>query len=158
MSDSTQEPIRIANRPRLPPPRGPWPPFMFAYGTLRHDIHGGLKEDVGHPIGYGYIEGRMHNLGAFPAVVPSTEATVYGQILDLSHLGKEGLERVLRRVDGYESCPLLFQRRLTDVMLDPGGTITQVWAYFFAAPERIIDKPIVPTGDWIDEVINHVLH
>lgn len=116
---------------------------VFAYGTLKR---GQCRERCWpHPplgIQTGYVFGRLHDLGAYPALVEGTDR-IAGE---LWHLAPEHLAETLRVLDEVEGAteerdPWFIRRVATCYMF--GGGEAQAWIYYFARPERIADCPTV---------------
>jgi gamma-glutamylcyclotransferase (GGCT)/AIG2-like uncharacterized protein YtfP len=117
---------------------------LFVYGTLmpgggiyhRLERHARLARPA-------TVEGVLMDLGAFPALVPG-EGVVRGVLLDIE---PEGL-RIADQIEGHRpderSC--FYQRRETDICLDAGGSVDG-WAYVFARPESVADRPRLLVGE-----------
>jgi gamma-glutamylcyclotransferase (GGCT)/AIG2-like uncharacterized protein YtfP len=111
---------------------------LFVYGTLmpgqanHHRIEAHVKST--RP---GTIQGVLVDLRAFPALVPG-EGTVHGVLLEID-------EAALAATDWIEGCGTdrehsLYVRKQVAVQLDDGQRVT-AWAYEYANPDRIRDRP-----------------
>lgn len=127
---------------------------LFVYGTLRKKVGGGRPELLGRGarfVGRARARGRLYSLGAFPAFVPSSEAT--GRVLgDLWILDRP--EETLERLDAYEGCgaadprPHLFERIAIEVVLE-SGTEETAWVYAYRGATDAVRE--IGSGDWADE-------
>jgi gamma-glutamylcyclotransferase (GGCT)/AIG2-like uncharacterized protein YtfP len=84
---------------------------LFVYGTLKLD-----DEDTHE------ISARMWNVGQFPCVKLGGEETVPGQIIDVTTLDLEKLDR-------YEGVPILYTRQQTTAKGLTTDDEETVWVY-----------------------------
>jgi gamma-glutamylcyclotransferase (GGCT)/AIG2-like uncharacterized protein YtfP len=124
---------------------------LFVYGTLRPALApGSLRSLVAglEPLGSGWIAGRLHDLGPYPAAVLTEEGNsrVLGEVLRLP----EG-DKVLAALDEYEGfdprnrAGSLFVRVRCCVHLAIGGRL-ECWVYAFH--RDVGAAPLVPDGDY----------
>jgi gamma-glutamylcyclotransferase (GGCT)/AIG2-like uncharacterized protein YtfP len=125
---------------------------MYVYGTLRRDM--GYRLLTPHepiPIGFAVLKGAaMYSLGGYPGIVPSNhpspDGEVIGQLLSYEHLDKDSWNEVLCVVDCYEGP--YYNRRMTTVT-GSDGVETEVWVYWPANPQHLIDNYThITSGDW----------
>lgn len=117
--------------------------YLFAYGTLSPRLAPpGLAADLSQltPLGRGWVQGRLYDLGAYPAAVPDAggKATVAGTVFRLPERGD-----LLARLDAYEGPEfrrIPCQARLSD------GTRLRCWIYAFGGDLRQA-QPIA-AGEW----------
>lgn len=121
---------------------------LFVYGTLRrdagHEAHGILARRA-QELGYGFLRGRLFDLGAHPAAVRSREPghRVRGLVYRLEVGMREVLLAELDRYEGGE-----FRRELASVTLESGESLV-AWVYLYARtppPGRLISS-----GDYTGE-------
>lgn len=103
--------------------------FLFVYGTLRrastHPMARYLADNADF-VGEGTVAGKIHDLGRYPGLVEATspEQRVAGEVFRLRHA-----DDTFPRLDEYECCPTLYERRLTDItMCDQ--LQRKAWVYF----------------------------
>jgi len=84
---------------------------LFVYGTLKLE-----KEDTHE------INARMWNVGQFPCVKLGSEETVPGQVIDVTTLDLEKLDR-------YEGVPILYTRQQTTAKGLATDDEETVWVY-----------------------------
>ena len=87
---------------------------LFVYGSLK------LFDEDTHE-----ISARMWDVGQFPCVKLGGEEMVTGQILDVTTMD-------LERLDRYEGVPVLYVRKETIARGIDGGDEEQVWVYEWA--------------------------
>lgn len=128
---------------------------VFVYGTLRRDLYPHNDRKPGIVMGglLGTISGIMFNVGAFPGVIPAYNdgGKVTGQVISYADHSDEDFTAILNGLDVYEGVPSLYIRDEVKATLE-GGTEVQAHVYYFADPDRLSDRSIVPTGDWSDVV------
>ena len=85
-------------------------------------------------VGRGTISAVLFDLGIYPAAVPASDATAWGEVYKMTHPAI-----VLQVLDEFEGCRTeepdssLYTRALAPVALD-GGPIIDAWVYFYNAP------------------------
>lgn len=97
-------------------------------------------------IGPGTFRGKLYNLGRYPGVVASTEASdcVVGEVYALRQ-EKDTLELL----DAYEGD--LFRREHVSMTL-AGGDQINAWIYLYVGPTE--GQPVIPGGDYVT-FLNH---
>lgn len=97
---------------------------LFVYGTLK------LEDEDTHE-----IDARMWNVGQFPCIKLGGDETVTGQIIDVTILDLEKLDR-------YEGVPILYTRKETSARSIDGLKEEHVWVYEWSSStdrfERIV--------------------
>lgn len=124
--------------------------LVFFYGTLMTPFNraGRLRVDQ-HLLylGRGTIAGALFDLGIYPAAVPASDATVWGEVYRMAHP-----TIVLQALDEFEGCRAdepessLYTRELTQVTLDD-GQVVEAWAYFYNAPLGRAER--IHSGDYL---------
>ena len=86
------------------------------------------------------MQGRLYGLGRYPGAVPpvTKEDWVRGEVYKMDDF--TALKEVLDEYEGAD-----FERAITSVKLDDGGTV-ECWVYWYVArkPGRLIES-----GDWL---------
>jgi gamma-glutamylcyclotransferase (GGCT)/AIG2-like uncharacterized protein YtfP len=105
--------------------------FVFAYGTLRDAAC--LNELIGNVSGWrvageGSIQGRLYDVGEYPALVSSDDAhdRVGGILIEL-----DDPEPALKRLDTYEGVEAGLYRRELRTVDRSGGTLVDAWVYVY---------------------------
>lgn len=130
------------------------PAFLFVYGTLmswadsdygresRARLHAAAT-----PLGPATVRGRLHDLGAYPGFVTSTDAddVVHGELLRLDEPGA-----VFPWLDAYEGIVAgardnEYERVTIEARLAGGGTVT-AWAYLCRLDVSAL--PRIAGGRW----------
>jgi len=130
---------------------------LFVYGTLRrgsgHEMARflALNADL---LGTGYFQGRLYDLGRYPAAVPSDEPAdrVVGEVYLL-----RDVESTIRVIDEYEGCRGdqsdqcpghgLFSRRTATICIN-GDEKIAAWVYTY---NRHLPGALrVLSGDYLD--------
>jgi gamma-glutamylcyclotransferase (GGCT)/AIG2-like uncharacterized protein YtfP len=110
---------------------------VFFYGTLMNGFEWRLRADVDHrlePLGRGWIEAALFDLGPFPAAVPAAGSRVWGETCRMRD--PASVLAVLDEIEEFDASDpetSLFTRRVVDVTLDAGVT-RSAWVYFYNAP------------------------
>jgi gamma-glutamylcyclotransferase (GGCT)/AIG2-like uncharacterized protein YtfP len=119
---------------------------LFVYGTLRGDAGhraASLLARRAREVGPGRLRGRLYDLGAYPAAVPSPDPA--HRVRGLVYRMEAGLREVLLAdLDRYEGAE--YRRQVARVVLEDGETV-QAWVYFYARtppPGRVI-----ASGDYL---------
>jgi gamma-glutamylcyclotransferase (GGCT)/AIG2-like uncharacterized protein YtfP len=122
--------------------------YLFVYGTLMTGMGAsGMLRGIARPAGSATMQGRLYDLGEYPAAIASTQPsdTVCGELYELLSAA------ALREIDRYECCGPsaphpLFTRETVAVRTAAGETVA-AWAYFYARPLPATARPI-PSGDY----------
>jgi gamma-glutamylaminecyclotransferase len=113
------------------------PTRLFVYGTL-------LAGEPGHRLlahARFVAEGRtkpvfrLHDLGAFPGLVPGGEHAVAGEVYEVD-------EQTLAALDAFEDHPRFYRR--TRIALEDGTTAEA----YLLSPEQIEGRPVIDSGSW----------
>ncbi len=127
--------------------------LVFFYGTLmsgfRRPGRDGLDRDL-KPLGRGWIDAALFDLGIYPAAVPATDSRVWGevhQMLDVATVLRE-----LDAIEGYsasEPDASLYTRAETPVMFEDRPPAL-AWVYFYNAPLGGAQR--IDSGDYLEHV------
>jgi gamma-glutamylcyclotransferase (GGCT)/AIG2-like uncharacterized protein YtfP len=111
--------------------------LVFFYGTLMtgFERRGRARIDAKlTPLGRGWIQAALFDLGIYPAAIPASEGRVWGEVHRM--LDVDAVLAVLDEIEGFrpsEPDASLYTRAETIVTFDDGRTV-QAWAYFYNAP------------------------
>ena len=109
------------------------PERVFFYGTLRTGFNRTTRAGVDAFLkfaGGGWIDGKLFDLGIYPAAVPATDARVRGEIFEITDAPT--VLAALDRIEGYRAAEperSLYNRVRVVATLDDGQT-QEVWVYF----------------------------
>jgi gamma-glutamylcyclotransferase (GGCT)/AIG2-like uncharacterized protein YtfP len=123
--------------------------FVFFYGTLMSGFrrHGRASVDAAlKPIGRGWIQAALFDLGLYPAAVPASDARVWGEVHEI--LDTDSVLASLDEIEGFnaeEPESGLYVRVEKPVTLDDGRVIP-AWVYFYNAP--LGQAPRIESGNY----------
>jgi gamma-glutamylcyclotransferase (GGCT)/AIG2-like uncharacterized protein YtfP len=126
---------------------------VFFYGTLRtgfnRTTHAGIDECLKFT-GRGWINGKLFDLGIFPAAVPASDSRVWGEVFEMMDAPK-----VLAALDSIEGHrPSEPERSLYDRVRVPAtlddGRLEDVWVYFYNAPLGGAQR--IASGDYLEHL------
>jgi gamma-glutamylcyclotransferase (GGCT)/AIG2-like uncharacterized protein YtfP len=129
------------------------PEQVFFYGTLRtgfsRTTRAGIDEFLKFT-GRGWINGKLFDLGIYPAAVPASDGRVWGEVFEMVDAPK-----VLAALDGIEGHhPAESERSLYDRVRVPAtlddGRLENVWVYFYNAP--LGRAPHIASGDYLEHL------
>ncbi len=124
---------------------------VFFYGTLMSGFkrQGRTRVDLAlAPVGHGWIDAVLFDLGIYPAAIPATDSRVRGEVHRL--LDADSVLHALDEIEGYrpqEPDASLYVRRETSVTLDAGGVV-MAWVYFYNAPLGGAQR--IESGDYLE--------
>jgi gamma-glutamylcyclotransferase (GGCT)/AIG2-like uncharacterized protein YtfP len=123
--------------------------LVFFYGTLMTGFarpgRTRLNEKL-RPLGQGFIEAALFDLGIYPAAVPAPDSRVRGEVHRMLEVA--AVLRELDAIEGYsarEPETSLYTRVEAPVVLDDGRAAF-AWTYFYNAP--LGSAPRIPSGDY----------
>jgi len=125
--------------------------LVFFYGTLMRPFNRAGRLRVADHLTYvgrGAISAALFDLGIYPAAVPASDATAWGEVYRMTHPAI-----VLQVLDEFEGCRTeepessLYTRALAPVTLDEGPTI-DAWVYFYNAPLGQAER--IHSGDYLE--------
>ncbi len=124
------------------------PAAVFVYGTLKQgECRARFWPREPIAVESAVIRGRLYDLGPYPALVPGDDQ-VRGE---LWHFDVEDMPATLRVLDEIEGATQLgnaYYRRIVVECRGDDGQSYEAFAYEFAQPDRLEDKPIVtPDAD-----------
>ena len=127
--------------------------LVFFYGTLMRPFNRAGRLRVADHLVYvdrGTISAALFDVGIYPAAVPASDATAWGEVYKMTHPSI-----VLQVLDEFEGCRTeepdssLYTRALAPVTLD-GGPIIDAWVYFYNAPLGRAER--IHSGDYLEHL------
>ncbi len=100
--------------------------------------------------GRAWIDGKLFDLGIYPAAVPATDSRVWGEVFEMAEAPK--VLAALDRIEGYRPAEperSLYTRVKVAATLDD-GRVEDVWVYFYNAP--LGRAPRIASGDYIEHL------
>jgi gamma-glutamylcyclotransferase (GGCT)/AIG2-like uncharacterized protein YtfP len=125
--------------------------LMFFYGTLMSGFkrQGRARVDLAlEPVGHGWIQAVLFDLGIYPAAIPATDGRVRGEVHRL--LDADVVLGALDEIEGYRpETPdaSLYVRREARATLDDGW-VADAWVYFYNAP--LGGAQWIESGDYLE--------
>jgi gamma-glutamylcyclotransferase (GGCT)/AIG2-like uncharacterized protein YtfP len=127
--------------------------LVFFYGTLMAGFarrrRAGIDDKLRY-MGRGAIQGALFDLGLYPAVIPTPDGTVWGEVYEMTD--PDIVLAALDDIEGYRhDSPdqSLYTRSRVAVTL-PDGTGAQAWVYFYNAPLGQAQR--IASGDYLEHV------
>jgi gamma-glutamylcyclotransferase (GGCT)/AIG2-like uncharacterized protein YtfP len=127
--------------------------LVFFYGTLMSGFRrqGRARVDLAlEPVGHGWIQAVLFDLGIYPAAIPAADSRVHGEVHRL--LQADVVLRALDEIEGYRpEAPdaSLYLRREARATLDD-GRVAEVWVYFYNAPLGGAQR--IESGDYLEHL------
>jgi gamma-glutamylcyclotransferase (GGCT)/AIG2-like uncharacterized protein YtfP len=126
--------------------------LVFFYGTLMSGFRRPGRASLDRllkPMGRGWIQGALFDLGIYPAAIPASDSRVWGEVHQM--LDVPTVLRELDHIEGYsanEPDSSLYTREAIPVMFDDKPPVL-AWVYFYNAPlggaQRIV------SGDYLEQ-------
>jgi gamma-glutamylcyclotransferase (GGCT)/AIG2-like uncharacterized protein YtfP len=126
---------------------------VFFYGTLRTGFNRTTRAGIDELLtfsGRAWIQGKLFDLGIYPAAVPATDARVWGEVFEISDPAR--VLAALDRIEGHrpaEPDRSLYNRVRVTATLDDGST-EDVWVYFYNAPLGRAQR--ITSGDYLEHL------
>jgi gamma-glutamylcyclotransferase (GGCT)/AIG2-like uncharacterized protein YtfP len=127
--------------------------LVFFYGTLMSGFDRPSRTHLNDklvPIGRGFIEATLFDLGMYPAAVPASDSRVWGEV----HRMLDS-RSVLSALDEIEGCTAsepdssLYTRSEILVTLED-GRVDLAWVYFYNAPLGSAQR--IESGDYLEHL------
>ena len=125
--------------------------LVFFYGTLMAGFdrrrRAGIDDKLTY-IGRGSIQGKLFDLGLYPAAVPGPDAHVWGEVYEMTESAT--VLAALDEIEGYrhdDPDRSLYLRQKAEVLL-AGGARSPAWVYFYNAP--LGRAPRIASGDYLE--------
>ena len=126
---------------------------VFFYGTLLTGFNRTTRAGVDAFLkftGRGWINGKLFDLGIYPAAIPSPEGVVWGEVYEMTD--PAAVLHALDDIEGYrpdDPDKSLYSRDRASVRMPQGGT-EEAWVYFYNAP---LGRALrIPSGDYLEHV------
>lgn len=125
--------------------------LVFFYGTLMSGFkrQGRSRIDLAlEPVGYGWIQAVLFDIGIYPAAIPAGDSRVRGEIHRM--LEPDAVLHALDEIEGYRpGTPdaSLYLRAEVPVTLDD-GRVEQAWVYLYNAPLGGAQR--IESGDYLE--------
>lgn len=116
--------------------------LLFVYGTLRRG--GGMEPllEGARRLCHAEVDGKLLDLGEYPALVPAAAGTVRGELVLLP----EPVDGWLRFLDEYEGAE--YERVRREARAEDGTTYA-AWVYVLRAAYVDGSGERIPSGDWL---------
>lgn len=127
--------------------------LVFFYGTLMSGFHrpGRTRLDrVLTPVGRGWIQAALFDLGIYPAAIPASDTRVWGEIHRM--LDIESVLSTLDEIEGFsiaEPDKSLYIREAIPVTFED-GQVGIAWVYFYNAPLGRAER--IQSGDYLEHL------
>jgi gamma-glutamylcyclotransferase (GGCT)/AIG2-like uncharacterized protein YtfP len=127
--------------------------LVFFYGTLMSGFQrpGRARLDrVLKPVGRGWIQAALFDLGIYPAAIPASDSRVWGEIHRM--LDSESVLSTLDEIEGFsitEPDKSLYLREEIPVMFED-GRVGNAWVYFYNAPLGRAER--IDSGDYLEHL------
>jgi gamma-glutamylcyclotransferase (GGCT)/AIG2-like uncharacterized protein YtfP len=125
--------------------------LVFFYGTLMSGFQreGRTRIDLAlEPVGHGWIQAVLFDLGIYPAAIPAADSRVHGEVHRL--LQPDAVLHALDEIEAYrpdKPDASLYVRREAPVTLDD-GRVADAWVYFYNAPLGKAQR--IESGDYLE--------
>ena len=127
---------------------------LFVYGSLRSGFNHPAYAYISNHfslVGSAKVKGKLYDLGAYPAALPTTEEFyIVGELYQLKE--QEEFSWAIAQVDDYEGVnpepgePALYIREMATVYIN--HTTTDAWIYWYN--NDISGKPLIASGDVLE--------
>jgi len=127
--------------------------LVFLYGTLMSAFQppGRTRLDsVLRPVGRGWINAVLFDLGIYPAAIPASDSRVRGEVHRMADA--ESVLSALDEIEGYserEPDASLYTRKQIQVTFDNGAS-APAWVYFYNAPLGGAQR--IDSGDYLEHL------
>lgn len=127
--------------------------LVFFYGTLMSGFRrpGRARLDLTlNPVGRGWIQGALFDLGIYPAAVPAHDTRVWGEVHRM--LDVDAVLTTLDEIEGYSSTEpdaSLYTRAEIPVTLED-ESVAYAWVYFYNAPLGRAER--IESGDYLEHL------
>jgi gamma-glutamylcyclotransferase (GGCT)/AIG2-like uncharacterized protein YtfP len=129
------------------------PDQVFFYGTLRTGFNRTTRAGIDEFLkfaGRAWINGKLFDLGIYPAAVPATDGRVWGEVFEMVDAQK--VLTALDRIEGHRPAEperSLYNRVRVSATLDDGRK-EDVWVYFYNAPLGRASR--IASGDYLEHL------
>lgn len=123
---------------------------VFVYGTLLSGLSNSALLNNSDFIGEGTMNGIIYDLGSFPGVNYGL-GVIHGEVYDVDELTLSDLDYL----EGYDTQNVdssLYVRNVTDITLENGRIIRDVFVYIYNKDLSGSGYPIIENGDYKEYV------
>ena len=127
---------------------------LFVYGSLRSGFHSPVYEYISRFfkfIGEAKVQGKLFDMGSYPAGVPTTEdSLIIGELYQAKN--EHEFSWAIGQLDDYEGVTVeademqLYRREVTPVFIN--NQTTNAWIYWFNG--SIAEKKEILSGDMLE--------
>jgi gamma-glutamylcyclotransferase (GGCT)/AIG2-like uncharacterized protein YtfP len=127
---------------------------LFVYGSLRSGFNHPVYSYISNHftlVGGAKVKGRLYDLGAYPAALPTQEDFfILGELYILKE--EEDFSWAIAQIDDYEGLNpepgerAQYKREMTLVFL--GDKTTKAWIYWYN--DDVTGKPLIASGDVLE--------
>ena len=127
--------------------------LVFFYGTLMSGFSRPGRARLDHalkPVGRGWIQAALFDLGIYPAAVPADDTRVWGEVHRM--LDSDAVLSTLDEIEGYSSDEpdaSLYTREAIPVTFED-GRVVNAWVYFYNAPLGRAER--IESGDYLEHL------
>jgi gamma-glutamylcyclotransferase (GGCT)/AIG2-like uncharacterized protein YtfP len=127
--------------------------LVFFYGTLMSGFSRPGRARLDHalkPVGRGWIQAALFDLGIYPAAVPADDTRVWGEVHRM--LDTDAVLSTLDEIEGFSSDEpdaSLYTRALIPVTFED-GRVVNAWVYFYNAPLGRAER--IESGDYLEHL------
>lgn len=126
---------------------------LFVYGSLRSGFHNAVYTYISRYFildGLGAVQGKLFDMGEYPAAVPCTEDYyITGELYHIAN--QESFAWAMKHLDDYEGLLVppgeipLFRREPVTVLFR--NTTATAWMYWYN--KEVTNQPRIESGDYI---------
>lgn len=127
---------------------------LFVYGSLRSGFNSPVYEYISRFfkfIGTGKVQGKLFDLGTYPAGVPTTDDSfIIGELYQAKN--EHEFSWAIGQLDDYEGVAVeademqLYRREVTSVYI--GNQVSDAWIYWYNGD--VSGKSVIESGDLIE--------
>jgi gamma-glutamylcyclotransferase (GGCT)/AIG2-like uncharacterized protein YtfP len=127
--------------------------LVFFYGTLMSGFRRPGRTGLDHallPVGRGWIQAALFDLGIYPAAVPARDGRVWGEVYEM--LDTDAVLCSTDELEGVnpdEPDASLYTREEALVTFDDGRE-AMAWVYFYNAPLGRAER--IESGDYLEHL------
>ena len=127
--------------------------LVFFYGTLMSGFKRPGRASIDRsltPVGRGFIQATLFDLGIYPAAIPASDERVIGEVHRMQDV--DGVLAALDEIEGFrpgQPDASLYTRVETAVTFDD-GRVEPAWAYFYNAPLGRAQR--IESGDYLQHL------
>jgi gamma-glutamylcyclotransferase (GGCT)/AIG2-like uncharacterized protein YtfP len=126
---------------------------LFVYGSLRSGFHNSVYAYISRYFvfdGMGTVQGRLYDMGEYPAAIPCTEEYfITGELYHIAQI--TDFDRAMEQLDDYEGLLVepggipLYRRELVNVLFR--NTTVTAWMYWYN--REITNEHRIESGDYV---------